>query len=238
MKIMEVGNINIEIVRKRIKNIHLAVYPPHGRVRLATPMDVEEEAIKLFAISKLPWIRKQQRKLIHQDRQSSRKYIDRESHYFQGRRFLLRVMEGQWKQRVEIKSRTYIDLYVHPKSTVEQRESVMNAWYRKQLKEQIALLMNEWQSKIGVSVDAWSVKQMKTKWGTCNTESQKILFNLELAKKPDRCVEYIIVHELVHLLERKHNDRFLAWMNKFMPQWRTRREELNQLPVSHVDWEY
>ncbi|MBS1951426.1 MAG: putative metal-dependent hydrolase [Cytophagales bacterium] len=235
---MEVGNINIEIVRKRIKNIHLAVYPPHGRVRLATPMDVEEEAIKLFAISKLPWIRKQQRKLIHQDRQSSRKYIDRESHYFQGRRFLLRVMEGQWKQRVEIKSRTYIDLYVHPKSTVEQRESVMNAWYRKQLKEQIALLMNEWQSKIGVSVDAWSVKQMKTKWGTCNTESQKILFNLELAKKPDRCVEYIIVHELVHLLERKHNDRFLAWMNKFMPQWRTRREELNQLPVSHVDWEY
>jgi len=238
VKIMEVGNINIEIVRKRIKNIHLAVYPPHGRVRLATPMDVEEEAIKLFAISKLPWIRKQQRKLIHQDRQSSRKYIDRESHYFQGRRFLLRVMEGQWKQRVEIKSRTYIDLYVHPKSTVEQRESVMNAWYRKQLKEQIALLMNEWQSKIGVSVDAWSVKQMKTKWGTCNTESQKILFNLELAKKPDRCVEYIIVHELVHLLERKHNDRFLAWMNKFMPQWRTRREELNQLPVSHVDWEY
>lgn len=238
MKILEVGSVHIEIVKKSIKNIHLAVYPPNGRVRLASPSDVKDEAIRLFAISKLAWIKKQQRKFAEQHREPSRKYINRESHYFQGKRYLLRVIEDGSKPRVEIKTKTYIDLYVHEHSTIAEREHVFSNWYRKQLKETISPLIEKWQDKIGVELNSWGVKQMTTKWGTCNIETKRILINLELAKKPERCLEYIIAHELVHLLERKHNDRFFSLMSKFMPQWKTYREELNRLPVSHVTWEY
>ena len=238
MKTLEVGNINIEIVSKDIKNIHLAVYPPHGRVRLATPKGVDEEVIKLFAISKLGWIRKQQRKFVEQDRQTSRKYIDRESHCFQGKRYLLRLIEQEGRPRVEITTKTYIDLHVHRNSTIDERDELLSMWYRKQLKEQIPAILDKWQSKMGVEVNSWMLKQMKTKWGTCNIEAKRILLNLELAKKPEKCLEYIIVHELAHLFERKHNDRFLGIMNSFMPQWRSYRDELNRLPVSHVNWEY
>ena len=238
MKILEVGSVNIEVVKKRIKNIHLAVYPPNGRVRLASPTDVEDEAIRLFAISKLAWIKKQQRKFAEQHREPPRKYINRESHYFQGRRYLLRVHEGEHRSRVEIKSKTYIDLYVHENSTIAEREQIMNNWYRKELKAIAQPLIEKWQEKMKVELNSWGVKQMTTKWGTCNTDSKRILLNLELAKKPERCLEYIIAHELVHLFERKHNDRFFALMSKFMPQWKTYREELNRLPVSHVNWEY
>ena len=235
---MEVGSVNIEIVKKRIKNIHLAVYPPNGRVRLASPTDVEDEAIRLFAISKLAWIKKQQRKFAEQHREPLRKYINRESHYFQGRRYLLRVIEDGSRPRVEIKTKTYIDLYIHEHSSIAEREQVVTNWYRKQLKETIPPFIEKWQNKIGTELNSWGVKQMTTKWGTCNIEAKRILINLELAKKPERCLEYIIAHELVHLLERKHNDRFFSLMSKFMPQWRTYREELNRLPVSHVNWEY
>lgn len=238
MKILEVGSVHIEIVKKQIKNIHLAVYPPHGRVRLASPSDVKDEAIRLFAISKLAWIKKQQRKFAEQHREPSRKYINRESHYFQGKRYLLRVVEDNSRPRVEIKTKTYIDLYIHEHSTIVEREHVFTNWSRKQLKEIIAPLVEKWQEKIGVELNSWGVKQMTTKWGTCNIEAKRILINLELAKKPERCLEYIIAHELTHLLERKHNDRFFALMSKFMPQWKAHREELNRLPVSHVNWEY
>jgi predicted metal-dependent hydrolase len=235
---LEVGSVNIEIVKKRIKNIHLAVYPPNGRVRLASPIDVEDEAIRLFAISKLAWIKKQQRKFADQHREPPRKYINRESHYFEGRRYLLRVHEGEVRSRVEIKTKTYIDLYIHENSTIDEREQVMTNWYRKELKASAQPLIEKWQEKMNVELNSWGVKQMTTKWGTCNIEAKRILLNLELAKKPERCLEYIIAHELVHLFERKHNDRFFQFMNKFMPQWKTYRDELTRLPVSHVNWEY
>lgn len=238
MKTLEVGSVSIEIVKKRIKNIHLAVYPPNGRVRLASPMDVEDEAIRLFAISKLAWIKKQQRKFAEQHREPPRKYVNRESHFFLGRRYLLRVHEGDWRPRVDIKTKTYIDLYVREGSTPAERERVMTNWYRKALKEIAQPLIEKWEEKMNVKVDSWGVKQMTTKWGTCHIESKRIWLNLELAKKPERCLEYIIAHELVHLFERKHNDRFFTLMTKFMPQWKTYRNELNQLPVSHVEWEY
>ena len=238
MKTLEVGSVNIEIVKKRIKNIHLAVYPPNGRVRLASPTDVEDEAIRLFAISKLGWIKKQQRKFAEQHREPPRKYINRESHYYLGRRYLLRVNESETKSRVEIKTKTYIDLYVHEGSTIAEREQVMIKWYRKELKTIARPLIEKWQQKMDVELNSWGVKQMTTKWGTCNIDSKRVLLNLELAKKPERCLEYIIAHELVHLFERKHNDRFFALMSKFMPLWRTYREELNRLPVSHVNWDY
>ena len=233
-----IPELSIDVVRKDIKNMHLAVYPPNGRVRVAAPQRIDDEAVRLFAISRLGWIKRQQRKFATQDRQSPRQYKDRESHYFQGKRFLLRVIEHDAPPKVIIKTKTYLDLFVRPDTTTEQRETIVNEWYRAELKKLIPSLIEKWSAQIGVTVNDWQVKQMKTKWGTCNIEKQRIWVNLELAKKPIPCLEYLIVHELVHLLERHHNDRFLTLMEKYMPQWKFYKEELNRLPVSHGEWTY
>ena len=233
-----VSNITIDVVRKNIKNLHLAVYPPSGRVRIATPLRLDDEAVRLFAISKLHWIKEQRSKYENQQRETRREYVSGESHYFEGRRYLLNVIYQDTVPRVEIRNKRFIDLYVRPNSTVEQRERVMTEWYRQKLKERIPALMEKWQSVIGVEADDWVVKQMKTRWGTCKIETRRIWLNLELAKKPSHCLEYIIVHELVHLLERRHNDRFTGLMDKFLPQWRFCQSELNQSILSHQEWNY
>ena len=238
MKELEIGNICVEVVKKDIKNLHLAVYPPLGRVRLAAPEGVNDETLRLFTISKLPWIRRQQRRFASQEREPERQYIDRESHYFLGRRYLLRIVDTEKAARVEIKNKTYIDLYVKPGSSKVQRQHLLNEWYRNELKKLVPEILAQWERRLGVQVEEWGVKLMKTKWGTCNIEKKRILVNLELAKKPVHCLEYIIEHELVHLLERLHNERFLAYMDKYMPRWKHYRDELNKLPVSHIDWEY
>lgn len=155
-----------------------------------------------------------------------------------GKRYLLRVIESNKSVKVELKGKTYIDLHVKPNSTKEQRQYLMNEWYRAELKKIIPAIIARWEKKIGVQTEDWRVKHMKTKWGTCNIQKKSITINLELAKKPVHCLEYIIVHELIHLKERLHNDRFLTYMDKFMPRWKHYREELNKLPVSHIDWEY
>lgn len=235
---IEVSNFSIDVIRKSIKNMHLSVYPPTGRVRIAAPLNVDDEAVKLFAISKLAWIKKNQRKFEMQDRQMPRIFEQRESHYFEGKRYLLRVTEQNAPPRVEIKTKTYIDLFIRPNATVEQRQNCINEWYRKQLKNQIPQLIKKWEPIIGVSVSDWGVKQMKTKWGTCNIEQKRIWINLELAKKPYNCLEYIIVHEMTHLIERHHNDNFLAHLDKNLPKWKLYKDELNRLPVSHGEWEY
>lgn len=235
---MVISDIHIEVVKKDIKNIHLAVYPPKGKVRLAVPQDVSNETIKLFTISKLGWIRKQQRRFSSQDRQGTRNFVNRESHYFFGKRYLLKVIEEDKPAKVVLKGKTKIELHVRPKSSRLTRQTVLDEWYRKELKLVIPAIIAKWEAKMGVSVESWGVRQMKTKWGTCNRESSRILLNLELAKKPLPCVEYIVVHELVHLFERKHNDRFLAILNQYMPQWKTHKAELNRLPVRHTDWRY
>lgn len=235
---IEVSNFSIDVIRKSIKNMHLSVYPPTGRVRIAAPLNVDDEAVKLFAISKLAWIKKNQRKFEMQDRQMPRIFEQRESHYFEGKRYLLRVTEQNAPPRVEIKTKTYIDLFIRPNATVEQRQNCINEWYRKQLKNQIPQLIAKWEPIIGVSVSDWGVKQMKTKWGTCNIEQKRIWINLELAKKPYNCLEYIIVHEMTHLIERHHNDNFLAHLDKNLPKWKLYKDELNRLPVSHGEWEY
>lgn len=238
MKLLEIGNISVEVVKKDIKNLHLAVYPPHGRVRLAAPEGVNDETLRLFTISKLPWIRKQQRRFAGQEREAERKYVHRESHYFLGKRYLLRIVDADRAARVEIKNKTYMDLHIKPGSSKAQRQHLLNEWYRAELKKLIPDILTQWERKIGVQAEDWGVKQMKTKWGTCNIQKKRILVNLELAKKPIHCLEYIIVHELVHLLERLHNERFLAYMDKYLPRWKFYRDELNKLPVSHLDWEY
>jgi predicted metal-dependent hydrolase len=232
------AQLSIDVVRKDIKNMHLAVYPPTGRVRIAVPLRINDEAVRLFAISKISWIRKNQRKFIAQDRQTPRQFKERESHYFQGKRYLLRIIEQDAPPKVVFKTKTYIDLYVRPDTTIEQRQTIINEWYRVELKKLIQPIIDKWHSRIGVTVDDWQVKQMKTKWGTCNIEKKRIWINLELAKKPLNCLEYIVVHEMIHLLERHHNDRFLALMESFLPQWKFYKEELNRFPVSHGEWTY
>jgi predicted metal-dependent hydrolase len=237
MSQIKVSDITIEVVRKDIKNLHLAVYPPVGRVRIATPLRIDDEAVRLFAISKLPWIKKQRSKFEAQERQTKREYVSGESHYFEGARYRLNVIYQKATPKVVIRNKKYIDLYVRPDSATEQRERVLTKWYRQRLKEKVPALLEKWQTVIGVQVNDWEVKQMKTKWGTCNIKAKRIWLNLELAKKPLHCLEYIIVHELVHLLERHHNVRFLALMDKFMPQWRAYQNELNQLILSYADWD-
>lgn len=233
-----VGNIAIDVVRKDIKNLHLGVYPPSGRVRIATPLKINDEAVRLFAISKMAWIKKQQLKFETQERQSKRRFVSGESHYYKGRRYLLNVIYHNAAPKVEIRNKTHIDLYVRVGSTCEKRERVLTKWYRKQLKDQIPALIDKWQQIIGVEVDDWGVKKMKTKWGTCTPASRRIWLNLELAKKPEHCLEYIIVHEMVHLIERNHGDRFVACMDKFVPQWHLYKEELNRSMLSHETWSY
>jgi hypothetical protein len=239
VKILNItSQLSIDVIRKNIKNMHLAVYPPTGRVRIAAPLRIDDEAVKLFAISKIAWIRKQQRNFLAQDRQPPRQFKERESHYFLGKRYLLRIIEDEAPAKVVFKTKTYIDLYVRPDCSTEQRQITINEWYRTELKKLIQPIIDKWEKQIGVTVDDWQVKQMKTKWGTCNIDKKRIWINLELAKKPIHCLEYIIVHEMIHLLERHHNDRFLTLMEKYLPQWKFYKEELNRLPVSHGEWTY
>ncbi len=228
----------MEVVRKDIKNLHLAVYPPHGRVRVAVPLRVSDETVRLAVISRLGWIRRQQSTLDQQERQSEREMVTGESHFVQGRRYRLDVIEQDGPASVVIRNSKTLELRVRPGTDRQKREEVFWRWYRQLLREQIPDLLAKWEPVVGVRVASSGIKRMKTRWGTCNTEAQRIWLNLELAKKPPACLEYILVHEMVHLLERHHNDRFRAYMDEFMPQWRLYREELNRAPLAHEDWEY
>ena len=232
-----VGNLTIDVVQKDIKNVHLAVYPPNGRVRISAPLYMNEEAIRLFAISKLHWIKLQQRKFQNQERESLREYIYRETHYYFGKRYLLNVFEDQGHRKV-VKNNNTIDIYIKEGENHSKIQTLMNECYRKELKKVIPELLNKWEKTIGVEASDWRVRLMKTKWGSCTREVKRIWLNLELAKKPIQCLEYVIVHELVHLLERHHNDNFIKCMDKFMPQWRSYKEELNRFPISHAKWKY
>lgn len=234
---IDLGEITAEVVQKDIKNIHLSVYPPNGRVKIAAPLRMDVETIRIFAISKLGWIKRQQTKLRNQEREAPREYISRESHYYLGVRYLLKVVERDSKPSVAIKHDNLI-LQVKPDTNAEQRQILLQEWYRAQLKALVPHYIAKWEKIMGVQVSEFGIKKMKTKWGTCNTAAKRIWINLELAKKPLECLEYIVVHEMVHLLERSHNARFIAYMNQFLPQWRNLKEELNRLPVSHLNWAY
>lgn len=238
MSRMKVGRLAVEVVRKNIKNLHLAVYPPNGRVRVAAPLRVNDEAVRLAVVSRLGWIRKQQKKLVGQERQSPREYISRESHYFLGRRYLLNVIYHEGPGGVSINGKPSIDLFVPNGASRTKRERILQQWYRKELKVLIPPLVSKWEKITGLNVAAWGVKKMKTRWGTCNAKARRIWINLELAKKPIRCLEYIVVHEMVHLLERHHNEMFVAHMGRFLPQWRSLRDQLNSFPLRHERWEY
>lgn len=238
MEHITISNIKIDVIRKEIKNIHLAVYPPTGRVRIAAPLKVNEDAIRLFAVSKLSWIKRNQRKFEGQQRISPREYKQRESHYFEGKRYLLQIVETEKSSRVVLKNKKFIQLYIKPETSTIRRHEILSEWYRVQLKNKIPAIIQKWEEILEVKVEDWKVKQMKTKWGSCNIQKKRIWINLELAKKPEHCLEYIIVHEMVHLLERHHNEKFLFHMNTHLPIWRKLKSELNKLPVSHAEWSY
>lgn len=234
----EVGGITVDVVRKDIKNLHLAVYPPDGRVRVAAPLHTGDEAVRLAVIDRLGWIKRQQRHFARQPRQSQREMVTGESHYVWGRRYLLSVTCHPGPNRVQVRGGSRLDLYVRPDAGADRRREILTAWYRQQVKERVPGLIARWEPVIGVQVADRGVKKMKTKWGSCSIQARRLWLNLELAKKPPACLEYIVVHEMVHLLERHHNDRFRALMDRFMPRWRLHRDTLNQEPLAHEDWIY
>jgi predicted metal-dependent hydrolase len=233
-----VSGIAVDVVRKDIKNLHLGVYPPHGRVRVAAPLVVNDEAVRLAVIDKLGWIKRQKAKFAQQPRQSQREMVNGESHYFLGQRYRLRVHEQDGPARIALRGVASLDLFVRRGTSTDQREAILLRWHREQLKTLIPPLIYRWQPILGVHVAHWGVKKMKTKWGSCNPALRRVWFNLELAKQPVQCLEYIVVHELVHLLERHHDERFMALMETHMPQWRQYRQMLSRTPLGHEDWDY
>jgi len=233
-----VNDIEVQVVRKDIKNLHLGVYPPNGRVRVSVPLHVTDDNVRLAVISKLKWIRKQQASLLKQPRQSKREMLSGESDYVFGKRYLLEVIERQGRHEVLVKNNSTLSLYLNPNTTQGNRERVLSEWYRDQLKARIPALLEKWQPVIGKEVAEWGVKRMKTRWGSCNIARRRIWLNLELAKKPVECLEFVLVHEMAHFYERYHNDNFKMYMDKFMPQWSLYRDKLNQAPLVHESWSY
>lgn len=232
----EIHGTPVEVVRKDIKNLHVGVYPPSGRVRVAAPLRLDDDAVRLAVISRLGWIRRQQAGFAQQVRQSLRELATGESHYFQGRRYRLNVIEHDGPPSVRLPSNTTMEMRVRPGTNWDKREEVLEQWYRRRLRVQIGPLLEKWETRIGVAVAEVRIKKMRTRWGSCNARVRRIWLNLELVKKPASCLEYILVHEIVHILERRHNARFRELIDRLMPTWRLRREELNRAPLAHEKW--
>lgn len=237
-QIISISDLDVEVVRKPIKNLHLAVYPPDGRVRVAVPNKITDENVRLAVISKLAWIRRQKSDFAKQPRQSERIYVSGETHFLWGRKYLLDVIWRSGRHEVKLRNAKTIQLFVSPGTSRENREKVFREWYRDQLKSEIPTLVGKWASKAGREPSFVGIKKMRTKWGSCSTSTGRIWLNLELAKKPRECLEYIIVHELVHLWERNHNEAFKKRMERLLPNWRYYRDRLKAEPLAHEDWHY
>ena len=231
------SDITVEVVRKDIKNIHLSVYPPHGTVRVSAPLRLKLDAIRVFAISKLSWIRQQQTRLRAQERETPREYLELESHYVWGKRYLLQLQEANAAPAIRL-THSHMVLQLRPGASVAKREAVVAQWYRGQVKAAAPALVGKWEKALGVTAAHVRVQRMKTQWGSCNPQARSIRLNTDLAKKPPQCLEYIVLHELVHLLERHHNERFTALMDQHMPDWPQRRQLLNSALLGHEQWSY
>lgn len=232
---LTIRGINIDVVYKNIKNLHIGVYPPVGRVRVAAPERLDEEQIRLAVIQRLPWIKRQRQQLQEADRQSPREMVTGESHYVWGVRHRLKIIERLGRAHVEVDGDRLL-MYVPAGTDTESRAKLLQDWHRKQLRHAVPELIAKWEPVIGRNVPRWSIRRMKTKWGSCNREIGHIWFNLELTKKHPLCLEYIVVHETAHLLERNHGERFTGLMDKFMPDWRARREQLNASALAAEVW--
>lgn len=232
---IQFGEIAIDVTRKDVKNVHLSVHPPSGRVTLVAPKATRLEVARAYAASRLGWIRAQQAKLRGQARETPREFVERESHYLWGRRYLLNIKEADTRPYVSLGHRR-ITLTVRPGSTQAKRESVMRAWHRSLLHEVVPALIRTWEARLGVHVSGYFLQRMKTKWGSCNHQAQNIRLNTELVKKPKDLLEYVIVHEMLHLIEPVHSERFFTLLTKHYPSWREARAELNELPLGADLW--
>jgi predicted metal-dependent hydrolase len=233
---LTVRGINIDVVYKDIKHLHIGVYPPVGRVRVAAPARLGDEQIRLAVIQRLPWIKRQRQQLQDAARQSPREMLTGESHYVWGTRHRLKIIERPGRAHVEVDGERLL-MYVPERTDTDARIKLLQDWQRKQLRLALPELIAKWEPIIGREVPRWSVRRMKTKWGSCNRETGHIWFNLELAKKHPLCLEYIVVHEMTHLLERNHGDRYTKLMDGFMPDWRARRDQLNAAPLASEGWD-
>lgn len=226
-----VSGLRVEVVHKAIKNLHLGVYPPDGHIRVAAPLSVDSDAVRMAVLTRLGWIKRQRSKFKQQPRQSTRQMVTGESHYVFGRRLRLTVEERPGRQTVELRGKTRLHLCVRPGSTTEARQRVLDRWYRQQLHTSIEQWLGDWEKRLRVKASAVSIRKMKTKWGSCNPVSGRILLNLELAKTPETCIEYVLVHELAHLQERHHNSRFLKLLEQHLPEWQGLKATLAKHPL-------
>lgn len=234
--LLKVGEIEAVVLYKPVKNLHLNVLPPVGKVRVTAPQNMNDDTIHAFLATRLSWIKKMQAKFKGQERQTPREYVSGETYYFFGKKYKLEVSEMDRTPSVEIKGKTKIFLFIRPKTNTLKREEIMQNWYRNELRVFLEKAIDTWERKIGVMVNDWGIRRMKTRWGTCNHKRKNILFNLELAKKPKSCIEYVVLHELLHLIEEKHSEKFTALLNTYMPKWKSEKEELNRLILSYEEW--
>lgn len=232
---LTVRGIDIDVIYKNIKHLHIGVYPPAGRVRVAAPTRLDDDAIRLAIVQRLPWIQRQRKELANATRQTTRDMVTGESHYVWGMRKRLKVVERPGRAHIEIDGDRLV-LYVAPGADAEQRRAVLDRWYRDQLRVSLPDLISQWEAELAVTVPKWTIRKMKTKWGSCNRENHNVWFNVELAKKHPDCLEYIVVHELTHYFERTHGAGFTALMDKHLPDWRVRRDELNGAPLAEEEW--
>ena len=234
---IELGDICLDVLHKDIKNVHLSVHPPQGRVTISTPLRMDMDTIRMFAISKLSWIKKHQNKFRSQVREAPREYITRESHYYLGKRYLLRVVEHDAPPKVVI-DHEVVEMCIRPNTAMRKRQEVLDGWYRQELKSIVPGIIERYEKLMDVKVNQFGIKKMRTRWGTCSRGAKRIWLNLELAKKPKEYIEFIVVHEMTHLLERCHNERFVTFMDRFLTKWRFCKEGLNRIPLRHENWSY
>ena len=233
---IEIRGIEVEIVRKDIKHLHLGVYPSEGRVRVAAPLRLDDDAVRLAVITRLAWIRRKRAEFEGQARQSRREFVTGESHYFEGRRYRLDVIESSGPTGIRLRDKGWMEMRVRPDTGRDAREAILYRWYRARLRERIPDMVAKWEPEIGVTVAEWRIRRMKTRWGTCNTDAGRIWLNSELAKKPVSCLEYVVVHEMIHLIERAHNERFRKILDQAMPGWGARLDELNRAHLAEEGW--
>lgn len=232
---MRIAEFDIEVEHKEIKNIHLAVYPPDGRVHVSVPNYMQDDEVSMFLYTKLPWIRKQHEEVLAQERQDEREYVSGESHYLLGRRYLLKVISTTERAHV-VRKVKYLEMYVRKDSSTDRRRAIMEEFYRAELRPVLESLVGKWAAKMGEDQTTfeWSILLMQKQWGSCLTTARKIQFNLLLSRVPIHCIEYIVVHEMVHLKEHRHNKDFIAMLDHYLPDWQMRKKELDEfiaLPI-------
>jgi predicted metal-dependent hydrolase len=232
-----IAGIDVVVTFKDIKNVHLSVNPPSGAVRIAAPTRMNLDTIRVFAISKLAWIKRQQKKFREQEREPPREFIERESHYVWGKRYLLKIEETDFSPHVEFRHHR-LALHIRPNTDIAARQALFDAFYRLQIRAKVGSMIAKWEPILKVKANRVLVQRMKTKWGSCATASRNIRLNTDLAKKPLECLEYIVLHEMTHLIEPTHNARFVALMDAYMPNWQFQRGLLNRLPVRQDEWDH